>query len=237
MLEIREIYKSFGKLAVLTNVSVTAKPGRVTAVLGPNAAGKTTLAKIVAGLVHADRGTVIVCGAPIDATADYKRQLGYMPQTPALPDNLTPTELFALLRRLRNASDCVDASLIDELQLGDHLRKPFRTLSGGTRQKVNAVMAFLFSPTLLVLDEPTNGLDSVAGAILKDKIRDCKKQGRTVFLTSHIMSEIEELADDIVVLHDGGVRFFGDAAALKHKVRQPSIERAVAALMRETLAA
>lgn len=237
MLEIREVYKSFGKLDVLTNVSVTAKPGRVTAVLGPNAAGKTTLAKIVVGLAHADRGTVIVCGAPIDAAADYRRQLGYMPQTPALPDSLTPAELFTLLRHLRSAGDCVDASLIDELQLGDHLKKPFRTLSGGTRQKVNAAAAFLFFPTLLVLDEPTNGLDTVAGAILKEKIRDSKKRDRTVLLTSHIMSEIEELADDIVVLHDGGVRFSGDAAALKQNVQQPSIERAVAALMRETLAA
>jgi Cu-processing system ATP-binding protein len=237
MLEIEKVSKRFGKLSVLSEVSMTARAGRVTAVLGPNAAGKTTLAKIVAGLAYADSGVVRIGGVPIDARGDYKRQIGYMPQTPALPDNLTPNDLFALLRSLRGNAERVDATLISELDLGEHLKKPFRTLSGGTRQKVNAVAAFLFSPSLVILDEPTNGLDPASAAIVRTKIRSCRESGRTVLLTSHIMSEIEQLADDVVLLYDGSVRFAGDVNALKQKTRQTSVEDAIAVLMRSTLAA
>lgn len=216
---------------------MAARAGRVTAVLGPNAAGKTTLAKIVAGLAHADRGIVRIDGVPLDARGDYKRQIGYMPQTPALPDNLNSNDLFALLRSLRGIAAPVDAALISELDLGEHLKKPFRTLSGGTRQKVNAAAAFLFSPSLVILDEPTNGLDPAAAGIVRAKIRSCREEGRAVLLTSHIMSEIEQLADDVVLLYDGAVRFSGDVAMLKQKTRQASVEDAVAVLMRSTLAA
>jgi len=236
MLEIENLSKRFGRLRVLTDVSMSARSGRVTAVLGPNAAGKTTLAKIVAGLARADRGVVRIGGAPIDPRGDYKRRLGYMPQAPALPDTLTPSDLFALLRRLRGAC-ALDSALISDLDLGEHLGKPFRTLSGGTKQKVNAAVAFLFSPALLVLDEPTNGLDPVSSAVVRAKIRSCRQEGRAVLLTSHIMSEIEQLADDVVLLHDGKVQFSGDVTMLKRETRQPTIEDAVATLMRETLAA
>lgn len=237
MLQIDNVSKRFGKISVLTNVSMAALPGRVTAVLGPNAAGKTTLAKIVAGLVHADRGTVRIGGVPIDSRGEYKRLIGYMPQNPALPENLTPNDLFALLGSLRGEKALVDTALVEDLDLGEHLKKPFRTLSGGTKQKVNAAIAFLFSPSLLVLDEPTNGLDPLSAAIVRTKIRDCREQGRTVLLTSHIMSEIEQLADDVVLLYDGTLRFSGDVTMLKRETRQPSVEGAVAVLMRSTLAA
>lgn len=237
MLEIEKVSKRFGSLRVLTEVSMVARAGRVTAVLGPNAAGKTTLAKIVAGLAHADRGVVRIGGVALDARGEYKRQIGYMPQTPALPDNLTPDDLFSLLRSLRGNTAPTDAALISDLDLGEHLKKPFRTLSGGTKQKVNAVAAFLFSPSLLVLDEPTNGLDPAAAGIVRAKIRRCRDEGRSVLLTSHIMSEIEQLADDVVLLYDGTVRFSGDVPTLKHNTRQASVEDAVAVLMRSTLAA
>lgn len=237
MLEIQNVSKRFGSLRVLTDVSLSGKAGRVTAVLGPNAAGKTTLAKIVAGLAFADAGIVRIAGTPIDARGDYKRQIGYMPQSAAMPDNLTPNDLFALLRSLRVNAPSVDMALISELELDVHLKKPFRILSGGTKQKVNAAAAFLLSPRLLVLDEPTNGLDPAAAAVVRAKIRWCREEGRTVLLTSHIMSEIEQLADDVVLLSDGTVKFAGEAAVLKQRTRQASVEDAIAVLMRSTLAA
>lgn len=237
MLEIERVSKRFGSLRVLSEVTMAARSGRVTAVLGPNAAGKTTLAKIVAGLARADEGIVRIGGVALDVRGEYKRQIGYMPQAPALPDNLTPDDLFALLRSLRGSASPVDAELISELALGEHMRKPFRTLSGGTKQKVNAVAAFLFSPALLILDEPTNGLDPAAAGIVRAKIRSCREQGCAVLLTSHIMSEIEQLADDVVLLYDGTARFSGDVTTLKHQTRQMSVEDAVAVLMRSTLAA
>ena len=237
MLEIENVSKRFGELRVLNAVSIAAQAGRVTAVLGPNAAGKTTLAKIVVGLCHADSGVIRLGSVEIDRAGEYKRKLGYMPQSAALPDNLTPRELFALLLRLRGSNERVDNALVSDLDLGEHLKKPFRALSGGTRQKVNAAAAFLFSPPLLVLDEPTNGLDPASAGVVRAKIRASREEGRTVLLTSHIMSEIEQLADDVILLYEGTVRFSGDVVQLKQKTRQASIEDAVAVLMRRTLAA
>src|SRR5262249_1726162 len=109
--------------------------------------------------------------------------------------------------------------------------KPLRVLSGGTRQKVNAAMAFLFEPDLLVLDEPTAGLDPVSSAMLKDKIRAERALGRTVIATSHIMAELEQSCDDLRVLLEGVVRFAGTVDELKGRTRQHNLERAVATMM------
>jgi Cu-processing system ATP-binding protein len=138
-----------------------------------------------------------------------------------------------MLAVLRGTSADVDRELVDRFRLGADLGKPLRTLSGGTRQKVNAVLAFLFAPTLLVLDEPTAGLDPLSSSILKDKIREERARAKTVLLTSHVMTELEELADDIVFLLDGHVRFAGSLQELKVRTRQLNLERAVAQIMRE----
>ena len=127
--------------------------------------------------------------------------------------------------------------LVDQFRLAGDLTKPLRTLSGGTRQKVNAVLAFLFTPSLLILDEPTAGLDPIASGVLKDKIRQEREEGRTFILTSHVMSELEELADDIVLLLDGSVRFAGSLRDLTARTKQINLERAVAQLMREGIGA
>ncbi|HEY9429424.1 MAG TPA: ATP-binding cassette domain-containing protein, partial [Gemmatimonadaceae bacterium] len=113
----------------------------------------------------------------------------------------------------------------------DELRKPIRTLSGGTRQKVNAVLAFLFRPEILILDEPTVGLDPISSGIVKDKILAERGAGRTVVLTSHIMSDLEELADDVAFLADGRIGYAGTLFDLKRITRQNNLERAVAAMM------
>jgi Cu-processing system ATP-binding protein len=115
--------------------------------------------------------------------------------------------------------------------------KPFRVLSGGTRQKVNACLAFLFSPSLLILDEPTAGLDPVASSIVKDKVLAERSEGRTFVLTSHVMSELEELADDVAFLVDGRIRFSGPISHLKLVTRQLSLERAIAHIMEREIAA
>jgi Cu-processing system ATP-binding protein len=111
------------------------------------------------------------------------------------------------------------------------LRRALRTLSGGTRQKLNAAIAFLFRPALLILDEPTAGLDPVASGRLKDKIRALRAQGTTVLLSSHLIGEIEELADDLVFLVEGRIRYAGRLAELKAQTGERSVERAMAALL------
>jgi Cu-processing system ATP-binding protein len=244
MLEIRNLTKRFGRLAVLQGVDLVVRPGRVTAVLGPNGAGKTTLIKSVLGLTRPDGGAIALGGTPIvgpGAQGDaHRARIGYMAQIARFPENLSGAELIAMLKDLRaGAADAaaIDDELIARFHLEPHLGKPLRALSGGTRQKVNAVLAFLFRPELLILDEPTAGLDPVASSVLKDKILAERDAGRTFILTSHVMSELEELADDVAFLVDGQVRFAGPVDELLRATRQATLERAIAQMLRLRLEA
>jgi Cu-processing system ATP-binding protein len=238
MIEIKGLAKRFGALDVLRSVDLSIRRGHVTAIVGPNAAGKTTLIKMILGLTRPDAGAILLDGRDIVGDGDaYRERIGYMPQAPRLPENLTGAEVLAMLRDLRGPGATVDESLIDRFALRPELQKKLRTLSGGTRQKVNAVAAFLFRPDLLILDEPTAGLDPVASGVFKDRVREARAAGATFIVTSHIMSELEELADDVVFLVDGNVRFAGPLAELKVVTRQDNLERAVAEMMTRGAAA
>jgi Cu-processing system ATP-binding protein len=173
----------------------------------------------------------------IDDGGRYRAAIGYMPQIARYPDNLTGDDLFAMMRDLRGDASSRDEELVDSLGLRAQLHKPLRVLSGGTRQKVNASLAFLFNPSLLFLDEPTAGLDPVASAIVKDKIATERAHGKTFVLTSHVMSELEELADDIAFLVEGRIRFAGPIHDLKKVTRQLSLERAIAHVLEHGAAA
>ena len=236
MIETGGLVKRYGTQRVLDGVDLHVRRGRVTAIVGPNGAGKTTLIKMILGLAHPGGGRIAVDGRALDGGVGYRARIGYMPQIARFPENLSGGELLALLQDLRSSEGPVDEELIDRFALAPHLDKPLRTLSGGTRQKVNAVMAFLFRPDLLILDEPTAGLDPVASSVLKDKILAERAAGRTFVLTSHIMSELEELADDVVFLLDGKVRFAGPLGDLKRTTRQVNLERAIAQMMTQEAA-
>jgi Cu-processing system ATP-binding protein len=235
-LEVAGLRKRFGRLDVLDRVDALVSSARVTAIVGPNAAGKSTLIKCVLGLVRPDAGTIRVLGEPVGADPGYRRRLGYMPQGAPFPENLTGAEVLRMLRQLRTDVTEVDEDLIHRFSLGPELGKPIRTLSGGTRQKLNAAVAFLFRPTLVILDEPTAGLDPLASGILKEKIQAAAAAGVTVLLTSHIMSEIEELASDVIFIVDGRAHFQGTMEELRHATGEQRLERAVARLMRARVA-
>lgn len=230
MIEARGLCKNFGGMPVLRDLALTIVPGRVTAIVGPNGAGKTTFTKCLLGLVRPDAGVLTFGGVPIGASHAYRAQIGYMPQIAQFPENLTGADLFALLRDLRGATS-TDERLVDQLGLRDSLDRRLRVLSGGTRQKVNAVAAFLFEPELYVLDEPTTGLDPVAAGILKQRIVDERDAGRTVIFTSHILADVDELADDVIFLHEGQARYAGNVRDLKRQTGHHSTERAIAELM------
>ena len=235
LVELRGIGKRFGKRSaavdVLRAVDLTVHRGRVLAIVGPNGAGKTTLIKALLGLTRPDAGEIVFDGTPVTGSDAYRARIGYMPQIARFPENLTGAELIAMLEDLRGPATRADRELVDRFALGDALRKPLRVLSGGTRQKINAVMAFLFVPDLLILDEPTAGLDPLSSSILKDKVLAERGSGRTVIVTSHIMSELEELADDVAFLLEGRVAFAGSLDELKRVTGQGTLERAAAAMM------
>jgi Cu-processing system ATP-binding protein len=224
--------KWFGRLQVLRGVDFAIKGGRVTAILGPNGAGKSTILKVLLGLTRADGGSLTVRGQRVDGDATYRVDLGYMPQHARFPENLTAREVIRLLRDLRGDAVPEDDELFESFALPAELDKPVRTLSGGTRQKLNAAVAFMFRPALLVLDEPTAGLDPIASAVLKDKILRARQAGTSIILSSHVLSELQELVDDVVFLLDGRVEFEGSLRHLAEATGEARLERAIAALMR-----
>jgi len=231
MIEISKLTKRFGDHEVLRGVDLTVDRGRVMGIVGPNGAGKTTLIKTLLGLCQPTSGDILLDGRTILGQEAYRAHIGYMPQIARFPENLTALELFDMVRDLRGTPGVLDASLLRGFALESQLDKPLRVLSGGTRQKVNACLALLFQPSLLVLDEPTAGLDPLSSAILKDRILSLRGEGVTVLVTSHIMSELEELCDDVAFLLDGVARFVGPVGQLTAMTQKSNLERAIAALM------
>lgn len=236
MITIKNLYKNYGKLSVLSDVNLAIEPGVVTAILGPNGAGKTTLIKSVLGLVKPDAGVIKVGETTINGDASYRKWIGYMPQLARYPENLTVKEIIEMIRDIRQFKGTEDQSLIHEFSLDKEWNKPFKTLSGGNRQKVSAVLAFLFDPPVLFLDEPTAGLDPISSSKLKDKIHTAKESGKTIILTSHVLSEVQELADHVVYLLDGQIRFEEKVGTLLNQTGQLTLERAIATIIQGTAA-
>ena len=226
-----EVSKRFGRLRVLHRVCFDIRGGRVTAILGPNAAGKSTVIKLILGLTRCDAGRVLVNGQPVQEGPGYRAAIGYMPQAARFPENLTGWEVVRMLRDLRDEGGG-DTGLLDDLGLASEMGKLVRTLSGGTRQKLNAAVAFLFQPSLLILDEPTAGLDPVAAGVLKARIRRARGDGVTVLLTSHVLAEVEDLADDVIMLLEGRVAYAGPLRHLREITGEDRLEAAVAHMMK-----
>jgi Cu-processing system ATP-binding protein len=230
-LELTDIHKRFGRLVVLDGVTASVVRGRVTAVVGPNASGKSTLIKCVLGLVRPDAGKITVLGTRVGRDPGYRRRVGFMPQGATFPENLTGQEVLDLVHAVR-PDDPVDLDLVYRFALEAQLGTRVRVYSGGTRQKLNAAVAFMFRPELLILDEPTAGLDPLASVVFKDKVKEVAAEGASVLLTSHVLSEVEELADDVLFLLDGKVRFQGTMEDLRRMTGEQRLERAVSRLMR-----
>ncbi|MBI3629643.1 MAG: ABC transporter ATP-binding protein [Candidatus Rokubacteria bacterium] len=231
MIDIRRLEKSFGALRVLQGIDLRIRPGQVTALVGPNAAGKTTLIKCVVGLVVPDAGEIRIDGVPIRGAWAYREKIGYMAQVARFPENLTVAEVLRLVKDLRESPAKNEALLLGLFGLHAFLGRPLRGLSGGTRQKVNLVLAMMCDPEILILDEPTVGLDPLASRRQKDRILEERARGKTVVLASHAMGEIEELSDRVVFLLEGRVYFDGTPAELRARTGEATLERAIARLL------
>jgi Cu-processing system ATP-binding protein len=231
MITFERVEKRFRKRTVLAELTATIPGGKVTALVGPNGSGKTTLLKLLLGLARADGGRITCGGVPLDGSPEYRRQIGYMPQLAWFPARQSGRELLQMLVELRQDGVTPDLTMAEVFGLGDQFDRPLGQLSGGTRQKVNAVLALAFRPALLVLDEPTAGLDPLAARLFKDRLAEERRAGTTVLVTSHVLPELEELADHILFLSDGRAAWQGDAVALKRHTGAASLERAVASLL------
>ncbi len=235
-ISVRNVSKSFGSLDVLMDVDLEFSPSQTTAIIGPNGAGKTTLIKAILGLVRPGKGSIHVLGESVLEGHSYRRHIGYMPQNPTFPDGLSGREVIRLIQTFRDVENTRELDLIRLFQLDGMLDKQVRTLSGGTRQRLSALLAFMFDPPILILDEPTAGLDPLASASLKDYLHRRTETGATVILTSHVMADLEELCDRVIFLMDGRVRFDGPLELLRDQTGEPTLERAIAQLLRRDVA-
>lgn len=231
MIELKNIEKKFGKYEVLKNISINIEAGKITAIVGPNGSGKTTIIKSILGLVKPDKGEILINNKSVIKEFLYRKEIGYMPQVASFPDNLTVSEVFNMISDLRKQQINGSADIINTLNLQPELNKKIRTLSGGNKQKVSACIALMFNPEIIILDEPTAGLDPVAAANLKKKIIGQRNAGKTIILTSHIMAEIEELSDNILFLIEGKIVFNGKVTDLVELSGQAKLENAIASMM------
>ncbi|GAA4281925.1 ABC transporter ATP-binding protein [Gaetbulibacter aestuarii] len=232
MVTIQNLHKKFGKNQVLAGVDLDIKEGGIFAVLGPNGSGKTTLIKSILGMVIPDRGTITIDNKNIRKSPKYRNNIDYLPQIANFPGNLKVKELIKMIKDLRGFTD-QDEELIKQFQLEPFLNKKLGNLSGGTKQKVNLVLTFMFDSPLVILDEPTTGLDPISLLRLKALIQSAKAKGKTILITSHIMSFVEEIADEIVFLLEGKIYFKGSINTLKTNTGQSDFEHAIASILSE----
>jgi Cu-processing system ATP-binding protein len=230
MIEIENLHKKFGKLKVLDGLDLQFDKGGIFAILGPNGSGKTTLIKCLLGIVVPNKGNISIEGSSVLKKWVYRNNLNYLPQIANFPANLTVIELIRMVKNLR-AKESNEKDLIDLFGLNEFLNKKLGNLSGGTKQKVNLTLTFMFDSDLIILDEPTTGLDPVSLIHLKELIRNEKAKGKTILITTHIMSFVDEMADEIVFLLDGKIYFKGSGDELKKQTKNDNLEHAIAHLI------
>ncbi|MGF7231845.1 ABC transporter ATP-binding protein [Arachidicoccus sp.] len=234
MITVNNTTKKFGKLIALNNVSATLSKGECIALIGPNGSGKTTLAKCILGMIVPDSGSITFNGKNILQDWRYREHLGYMPQIGRYPENMSIGQILNMMKDIRGTKDHhpFDEDLINAFNIPTLLNKRMRTLSGGTTQKVSAALAFLFNPNVLILDEPTAGLDPLASEILKEKIILEKRRGKLVIITSHILSELDDLVTQVIYMQDGNLLFHKSIDLLRKDTGEEKLSKAIATLMK-----
>lgn len=236
MIRIENISKRFKKLQALDNVSARFDKGKVIALIGPNSSGKTTIIKCILGMVKPLSGKIYVDEILINGDPSYREKIGYMSQIGRYPDNMKVGQLFTMMKHIRNASEeKLDTDLIIKFNLVSIFDKPMRTLSGGTRQKVSAALAFYFNPEILILDEPTAGLDPLSSEILKEKIIAEKRKNKLILITSHVLSDLDELTTEVMYLQEGKLQFFKDIETIRKETGEMKLGKAIARIMKEQL--
>ena len=234
MIRIENINKRFKKLHALNGINAQFKKGQVISLIGPNGSGKTTLIKSILGLVKPESGNIYFNDESISETVEYRNHIGYMPQIGRYPDNMKIGQLFKMIKNIRSQKEW-DEELFYRFKLDTILDKSMKALSGGTRQKVSAALAFLFNPDVLILDEPTAGLDPLSSEILKEKIVSEKEKEKLILITSHVLSDLEDLTTDVIYMQDGKIMFTKSMIELKQETGEEKLAKAIAWMVKNAL--
>ncbi|MBI5403400.1 MAG: ABC transporter ATP-binding protein [Ignavibacteriae bacterium] len=222
--------KTYNKLKALDNVDLFFEKGEIVALLGPNGSGKTTLLKSILGLVLPESGDIFVNGKNIKRDFRYREMIGYMPQTASYPENLKVEEVLKIIKDIRNKKEYED-ELMKELKIEEMYCKKINALSQGMKQRLSAALTFLFDSDIIILDEPTAGLDPASADYLKMKILKEKTKGKLIIVTTHIISEVEELADRFIFMHEGRVKI--EDGIDKLKVQNNGFRKSISNLFKE----
>jgi Cu-processing system ATP-binding protein len=226
------VTKKFGKLTALDSINLSCNKGESIALIGPNGSGKTTFIKCLLGMVVPDSGFITFNNDNISHDWKYRNKIGYMPQIGRFPDNMKIKQVIDMMKDIRKPfTDKLDEELVGQFGLDKLMEKRMNTLSGGTRQKVGACLAFMFQPDALILDEPTAGLDPVSTEILKAKILKEKANGKLILITSHVLSDLDEIITQVIYMQDGKLRFHKSFEQLKHDTGEQQLSKAIAHVM------
>lgn len=233
MIEISKLFKSYGKITALHNVSISFDAGQCVALIGPNGSGKSTLIKSILDIVKPDSGAIHIDGAPLEGGEMYRGQIGYLPQISRFPEHMRVSQLFSLIKGIRKGYTNLDTTLYHELEINSFADRPLGGLSEGMRQKVNASLAFYFDPQILILDEPTSSLDPISSEKLRKKILDSISKGKLVLISSHILSDLDELATDVAYLMNGDLIFYKNINELRSETGEHRLNKIVPQVLKK----
>lgn len=234
MIEIKNLTKKFNKFTALNQVNIRFNDGHSVALIGPNGCGKTTLIKCILGLNVVEDGDILVNNESVKEHYLYRKNIGYMPQIGRYPENMTIAQTIQMIKDTRKVSENeLDTELLEAFELESIFDKKMRTLSGGTTQKVSAVLAFLFNPGIIILDEPTAGLDPLASEILKNKIIKEKNKGKLIIITSHLLSELDDIVSEIVFMNEGKVIVHQSVEQLMTERKTEKISESIISILKE----
>jgi len=233
MITINEVSKSYGKQLVLDQINLEFPAGQSVALIGPNGSGKTTLIKLILSLAKADQGGITVNDKDVSEGGSYRKEIGYMPQMTRFPENMRVGQLFKLMQDIRPdiPENAYDLELYEAFDIRKMEPKMLHALSGGMKQKVSAALAFLFDPDILILDEPTAALDPVSNETLKSKIRHAYESKKLVIITSHILSDLDEIVNQVVYLIEGQIAFHKSLDQLRQETAETRLNKIIVTLL------
>ncbi|MDF1698437.1 MAG: ABC transporter ATP-binding protein [Saprospiraceae bacterium] len=233
MISFQNLNKYYKKNHVIKGITLSINGPGIVALLGPNGSGKTTLLKSFLGMVLPSSGDILFNGESVLKQYSYRKQISYLSQISRFPDNLTVNELISFMKEIKPGKTR-EHQFIQMFNLQQELEKKMGSLSGGTRQKVNITLALMHDDPLIILDEPSTGLDPLSLKELKKFITEERERGKLIVITTHILSLAEALADDIIFLLEGHVFFNGSMSALLNDQGEINLENAIAHILKST---